>query len=89
MSNPIHRWFVDHPHSVGESYGEHFRLACGVGMTMVGAGFACFVHALFPKLFERTGSATINRLHAEITSRLPGKAAAAHDEPSRQPEYDV
>jgi hypothetical protein len=71
MTNPIDRLFIEHPRSVGESYGKHFRLACGVGVAMVGAGFACFVHALFPALFQRTGSATIHRLHDEITWRLP------------------
>jgi hypothetical protein len=55
--------FVDHPESVGESYGEHFRVALGFGATMVGAGLACIVHAVLPGLFVKTGSAAITDLH--------------------------
>jgi hypothetical protein len=71
MSDPIDRWFAAHPRSVGESYGEHFRMAFGVGLTMVVGGLACFVHALFPALLQRTGSATIKRLHAQVVERGP------------------
>ena len=55
--------FVDHPQSVGESYGEHFAVAMGFGVTMVTAGLACVVHALVPGLFVRTGSAAITELY--------------------------
>ena len=55
--------FVDHPESVGESYGEHFFVALGFGLTMVTASLALFVHALVPGLFVRTGSAAITGLH--------------------------
>lgn len=67
----IDRLFRAHPRSVGESYGEHFRTASGVGATMIIAGFACFVHALVPALCKRTGSQAIIRLHARITGRRP------------------
>lgn len=55
--------FVDHPESVGESYGEHFFVALGFGLTMVTAGLALFVHALVPGLFVKTGSLAITGLH--------------------------
>ena len=55
--------FVDHPESVGESYGEHFFVALGFGLTMVTASLALFVHALVPGLFVKTGSAAITDLH--------------------------
>ena len=38
MSNLIDRWFAEHPRSVGESYGQHFGIAFGVGLTMVAGG---------------------------------------------------
>lgn len=89
MSNVIHRWFAEHPESVGETYREHFGIAFGVGLTMVTGGLACFVHALFPKLFERTGSATIKRLYAAIVARQPGAERLAHEEPGWRPEYEI
>ena len=55
--------FVDHPENVGESYGEHFRVALGLGVTMVTAGAGCIVHALVPGLFVKTGSAAVIELH--------------------------
>ena len=55
--------FVDHPESVGESYGEHLFVALGFAATMVTAGLALFVHALVPGLFVRTGSAAITALY--------------------------
>jgi len=60
MANP----FLDHPRSVGETYGQHLRFAGGVGIEMLAGGLACIAHGLFPFLFVRTGSATIQRLHA-------------------------
>lgn len=59
----LRRMFVDHPESVGESYGEHFFVALGFGVTMVTAGLACIVHALVPGLFVKTGSAAITGLY--------------------------
>lgn len=55
--------FVDHPESVGESYGEHLVVALGFAATMLTAGLALLVHALVPGLFVRTGSAAITGLH--------------------------
>ena len=41
---------------------------------MIGGGLACLVHAVFPFLCVRTGSQTMNRLHA----RLHGRAEKAN-----------
>ena len=89
MTTLIDRWFAEHPRSVGETYLQHFGIAFGVGLTMVAGGLACFVHALFPKLFERTGSATIKRLYAMIVARQPGREPLAHEEPGWRPEYEI
>ena len=62
--------FTDHPHQVGETYWEHMRTAAGVGLRMAGGAMACFVHAVFPFLCVRTGSATIDRLHRQIHQRV-------------------
>jgi hypothetical protein len=55
--------FIDHPASVGETYGEHLRAASGFGFSMILGGLACLVHGLLPFCFLRTGSSTIARLH--------------------------
>lgn len=60
--------FVDHPESVGESYGEHFMVALGFGATMVVAGLACIVHALVPGLFVKTGSAAVTQLYDRMVA---------------------
>jgi hypothetical protein len=59
----IDRHFREHPRSVGESYFQHMRSASWFAVTMIVAGVACFVHAIFPSLFVKTGSSAIQRLH--------------------------
>jgi Family of unknown function (DUF6356) len=58
--------FIDHPASVGETYGEHLAAASGFGFSMILGGLACLVHGLLPFLFLRTGSSTIARLHERM-----------------------
>lgn len=62
----LDRLFVDHPRTVGESYGEHLRAAGGFGVVMIVSGIACLVHALVPALFVTTGSDAIARLHERM-----------------------
>jgi hypothetical protein len=59
----INRFFLEHPTSVGETYVEHLQVAASFGGKMFLASLACFVHALVPGLFMRTGSRTIIELH--------------------------
>jgi len=68
--------FTRHPASVGETYGEHFAFATGVGSRLIAAGLACMLHAIFPFLFERTGSRAIIALHARVTSGARGQIQA-------------
>ena len=89
MRNPIDRWFTDHPRSVGESYAEHFLIATRVGLAMLAGALACFVHALVPALFQRTGSGTVKRLYAKLVARQPGNARFPHEEPGWRPEYEI
>jgi len=60
------RWFLDHPHSVNEGYLEHQAHALRFSGSLLMAAGACFIHALVPGLFVRTGSRTIERLHDEM-----------------------
>jgi len=62
----IRRLFLNHPASVNESYGEHFRVAAGFGWTMLIGALGAFVHALVPALCQRTGSNTVKRLHLRL-----------------------
>jgi hypothetical protein len=56
------RFFTEHPATVGETYGEHFAFAMGVGSRMVRGGLACMLHAVFPEFCKTTGSRTIREL---------------------------
>ena len=78
----LERWFLSHPRSVNESYLEHQACAMRFSVSLMGAGLACFVHALVPALFERTASRAIERLHGEmVTHRKRHEAAARHAVP--------
>jgi hypothetical protein len=66
----IQRLFNEHPASVGETYWQHLlRASWFAGRMLMGAG-ACFIHALLPFLFVKTGSQIITQLHtAMVTNR--------------------
>jgi hypothetical protein len=65
----LQKLFLTHPHSVGESYFAHQRMALTVCLALFGAALAALVHALIPALCERTASRTILALHQRITAR--------------------
>lgn len=61
--------FTRHPASVDETYGEHMATAWSFAFPMLLAGLACFLHGIFPFLFETTGSRCVKRLHGRMTHR--------------------
>lgn len=63
-----------HLESVDESYFEHFGHALGFAVTLAIAAAVCFLHALLPFLFERTGSRLIARLHDRMVVNRKRKA---------------
>ena len=69
MGIGLPRSFVDHPRSVGESYGEHFAVASGFGLRLIAAGLACLVHACVPAWFTRSGSSAVRALARELDER--------------------
>ncbi len=72
------RAFTDHPASVDETYSEHLAMAARFGGRLLLASLACFVHALLPFLFVKTGSRMIGDLHGRmVTSRNRHGPAAA------------
>lgn len=63
------RLFLDHPHSVDESYFEHLAFATRFSLTLLAAAGAAFVHALVPCLFEKTASKIVARLYERTKNR--------------------
>ncbi|MDH3704803.1 MAG: DUF6356 family protein [Acidimicrobiia bacterium] len=58
--------FTDHPHSVGETYGEHARFALRFAGQLALAAGAAAVHAVCPALFDHSASARVRKLHAQL-----------------------
>ena len=70
----IRRLFTEHPASVGETYLEHLCAATGFAVRMMLGGIACFLHALFPFAFRRTGSECIIELHERMVTHRHASA---------------
>ena len=81
---PIGRLFVDHPRSLGMTWAEHGVGAVAIGVTLVGAGAACLIHALVPGWFTQTAGKTVTRIYDHIQQR---KAGAAN--PESWPDYEI
>ena len=64
VTNP----FTHHPHSTGESYFQHMRVAIGFARQTIGAGLCALVHAIFPMFHQTTASERIQCLAACIES---------------------
>lgn len=60
MANP----FTAHPHSAGETYLDHMRVAFGVGRQLLGASMAAFVHGVLPMTNTTRASDKIRALNA-------------------------
>ena len=69
--------FTSHPRSIGESYGQHLVSATGFGLTMLWAGLACLVHAIFPFLFTATARVAVQTLHRRIVTHRDRRSEAA------------
>ena len=65
----VNRAFAEHTASVGESYSEHFVVAGSFGWALFKASLACFVHAVLPFAFEKTGSKAITELHTRMVMK--------------------
>lgn len=68
--------FTKHPHSIGETYIQHWRVAFKFGSRLLGGGLACMIHAFFPFLFQTTGS--------RITLQLAEKFENRHIKPQNE-----
>ena len=65
----LERFFLAHPRSLNESYLEHQAHALKFSFSLFGAAAACFIHALVPGLFERTGSRMVETLHRDMVTQ--------------------
>jgi hypothetical protein len=80
----MHRLFVEHPSSLGMTWGSHGIGAVKIGAELIGAGCAAIVHAAVPGCFTDTAGKTVARIYDHIQSR---KAAAP--EPENWPDYEI
>ena len=63
--------FTRHPRQVGETYFEHMKFAGAFGINMFIGGLACMTHAIFPFLFEKTGSNKLLSMTRHFVERMP------------------
>jgi len=61
--------FLDHPHSVGETYSQHLEYALIGVFKLAFFSLALGVHAIFPFWFENTAGDGIIKFADEIEER--------------------
>jgi hypothetical protein len=84
QAGPVERLFLEHPRSLGMSWAGHGVGAVAIGVTLVGAGLACLVHAVVPGFFTQTAGKTITHMYDHMMRR---KAGAAN--PENWPDYEI
>ena len=72
------RPFIEHPATVGETWGEHALGAWGFAWRLQVAALAALVHAVLPWLCVKTASSMITSLHSKMLAHRvrPGAAPA-------------
>jgi hypothetical protein len=63
--------FLKHPESVGETYFEHMKFAILFSFKMFIGGTACFIHSIFPFVFQKTGSNHLFKMIFDYCKRVP------------------
>jgi hypothetical protein len=58
-----------HLEDAKESYAEHLLFALCFGGRMIAGGLAVVIHAIFPAVFETTGSRILCSLYDELQAR--------------------
>lgn len=61
--------FLHHPHTVDETYIEHFRFALWFSAKLFMAAGAALIHALVPACCEKTASSIIAELYQRTQNR--------------------
>ena len=65
----INKVFLNHPHSVDETYLEHAFFAGKFSLKLFAAAFCALVHAFIPAAFEKTASRMIAEMYAKTHNR--------------------
>ncbi|HYU10990.1 MAG TPA: DUF6356 family protein [Stellaceae bacterium] len=78
------RLLFEHPRSLGLTWASHGAGAVKIGIELIGAGLACFVHAAVPGWFTQTAGKTVTRIFNHIQAL---KAGAAN--PESWPDYEI
>jgi uncharacterized protein DUF6356 len=81
---PAHRLFMEHPRSLGMSWGSHAAGAVRIGARLIGAGCAALVHAVVPGWFTDTAGKTVTSVYDHIQSRKANSA-----DPDSCPDYEI
>lgn len=69
MRTAFQNLFLAHPHSVDESYLEHAAFAGRFAFWLFVAALAAAIHAVVPRLCERTASGIVAKLYARTHNR--------------------
>lgn len=65
----IYSLFLEHPHSVNETYFQHMGFAFKVALKLFGAALAACLHAILPRVCQTTASRAIMRLYDMVAPR--------------------
>ncbi len=59
----------DHLISANQRYFQHFKVATGIGLTMIVGGFQALLHALCPGILKTSASDKIKDLYTKVIDR--------------------
>jgi hypothetical protein len=80
----LRQLFTEHPRSLGMTWASHGAGAAKIGLELLGASVACFVHALVPGWFTETAGKKIVDLSDHIKRRRKNAA-----NPEHWSDYDI
>jgi Family of unknown function (DUF6356) len=63
--------FTEHPAEIGETYFQHLRFTAGMSLRFLLLSLTIVIHGLFPFLFTTTAGRHVERIYAEMKSRIP------------------
>ncbi|MEL6417868.1 MAG: DUF6356 family protein [Pseudomonadota bacterium] len=69
MTRIWQRIFVEHPQSVDQTYFQHMRFAAWFAARLLMASGAALIHAICPRLCEKTAGRMIGDMHTRLTRR--------------------
>lgn len=80
----IKPYFTDHPATTDETYLQHLLFTLKMALRFFYAGFAIFVHGIFPFTFGRTASNEIIRSYRIMRTRVPTSEVQAAEAQEHQ-----